>query len=80
MNALELVRSVRGGDRVSARFPAGLRIRGRKAVPEYGVRTGVANPLLIFPAHVVINLGGRFGTPGVVDASNIVAVNGRRAS
>ncbi len=79
MNNLELVRSIRGGDKVSALFPAGLKIRGRKAVPEFKVRTGVANPLLLFPSHVVINLGGRFGTPGVVDARNIVAVNGRRS-
>ena len=78
MGNLELVRSIRGGDRVTARFPAGLRISGRKAVPEYRNRTGVANGLLLFPGHVVINLGGRFGTPGVVDASNIVSV--RRAS
>ncbi len=80
MNNLELLKSVRGGDRVAALFPAGLKLVGRKAVPEYKVRTGVANPLLIFPSHIVVNLGGRFGTPGVVDARNLVSVNGRRAS
>lgn len=79
MNKAELLRSVRGGDRVVARFPAGLKVVGRRAVPEYSNRAGVANPLLIFPSHVVINLGGRYGTPGVVDSSNLVSVNGRFA-
>jgi hypothetical protein len=27
----------------------------------------------------VLNMGGRFGTPGVADGGNVVAVNGRRS-
>lgn len=66
MNALELVKSIRPGDTVSARFSNGL---GEKKV-----RTGKVSPLLIFRDHVVINLGGPYGTPGVVTADNIVSV------
>jgi len=28
--------------------------------------------LLVFPSHVVVNLGGRYGTPAVVDANNFI--------
>lgn len=71
---LALVQAIRGGDKVTALFPNGLKLVDGKAVPEYKAKTGKANGLLIFKEHVVINLGGRFGTPGVVDASNIVKV------
>lgn len=74
----KLLASVRGGDRVTALFPAGKSIKNGKIVQDYKERSGYANPLLIFPgSHVIINLGGRYGTPGYVDASNIVRVNGR---
>lgn len=36
-------------------------------------RTGRAQALLLFPDHVVLNMGGRHGTPQVVDASNYVS-------
>lgn len=71
---LALVKAIRGGDKVTALFPNGLKLVNGKAVPEYKALTGKANGLLIFPEHVVINLGGKFGKPGVVDASNIVKV------
>lgn len=69
-----LLASVRTGDKVTALFPAGQSSRRGKVVQEWVPRTGTANGLLIFQDHVVINLGGRYGTPGVVDASNIVRV------
>lgn len=65
-----LVKSIEPGDKVTALFPAGIGLKG----PEYKERTGEVNRLLIFPEHVVINLGGKYGTPGVVDAKNIVKV------
>ena len=71
---LALVKSLRGGDKVTALFHGGMKLVGGRAVPEKVERTGKVNPLLIFPEHVVINLGGKYGTPGVVDASNIVRV------
>jgi len=44
-------------------------------VNERGARlTGRTNPLLFFPDHLILNMGGRYGTPGYADASNIVAV------
>ena len=69
-----LVKSIQRGDKVTALFPNGKKLEGGKIVQEWKARTGKVNPLLIFPEHVVIDLGGRFGTPGVVDASNIVSV------
>lgn len=35
-------------------------------------RTGRANPLLIFPTHVVLDIGGKYGTPQVVNDSNYI--------
>lgn len=69
-----LVRLIEPGDKVTAMFHAGTGLNG----PEFKERTGKVNRLLIFEDHVVIDLGGRHGTPGVVDASNIVSV--RRAA
>lgn len=68
---LELVKMIRPGDTVTALFPAGIGCNGR----EFKERSGKVNPMLIFDEHVVINLGGRHGTPGVVDARNIVSVS-----
>lgn len=70
-----LVKSIQRGDKVTALFPAGLGLKNGKTVQEFKARTGKVNPLLIFPEHVVIDLGGRFGTPGWVDAQNIVSVS-----
>lgn len=67
LSGRELLAMVRPGAVVSAWFSNGL---GEKKV-----RVGKVNPLLIFPgSHVVIDLGGKHGTPGVVSADNIVSV------
>jgi hypothetical protein len=55
-------KGIRSGDRVTYRTPQGQ------------VKTGTAVGLLLFPDHVVINVGGKHGTPQVVDASNFVSV------
>ena len=57
---------IRPGDRVVMQVPAG---RGRDG-QEYAQRAGRC--VMAFDTHVVINLGGRFGTPGVCDDSNYV--------
>ena len=62
--------NLRGGEVVEYRRYAGLGLRG----PEYDLGRGKVNPLLIFPEHVVLNIGGRFGTPQVVNAENFVRV------
>lgn len=54
-------KGIRGNDRVSYRDRFG------------DVKSGKANPLLIFPGHVVINVGGKYGTPVVVNDSNYVS-------
>lgn len=54
--------NVKHGDRVTIRDRFGKQ------------RTGTVNGLLIFPSHCVLNMGGRYGTPAVADASNIVRV------
>lgn len=66
----EILGLVRGGDRVKYMAYAG---RGSKG-PEYREAEGKVNPLLIFPEHMVINVGGRHGTPAVVNEENFVAV------
>jgi hypothetical protein len=57
---------IRPGDRVTMLVPAG---RGRDG-QEYAQRSG--RVVMVFPTHVVLNLGGRFGTPGVCDEHNYV--------
>lgn len=60
--------SIRAGDRV------------RYTDAHGATRTGTACPLLLFPAHVVVNAGGRHGRPVVVDHRNYVShVATRRA-
>lgn len=57
---------IRGGDRVVFTDARG------------NVRAGIASPLLLFPAHVVVNTGGQHGTPAVVNASNYLRHSPRR--
>lgn len=65
-----------GGQRVYFRQYAGL---GRNGA-EYKEASGKANPLLLFQNHVVLNIGGRYGTPQVVNAENFIRVGRRPAS
>lgn len=43
-------------------------------------RSGKANKLLFFANHVVLDMGGRYGTPAVADQRNIVNVSKRKAA
>lgn len=52
---------IRPGDRVTF------------STPQHERRTGRAQLLLVFESHVVVNLGGRYGTPQVVDSSNYIS-------
>jgi len=38
------------------------------------VRTGTANALLLFPTHLVLDMGGAHGTPCVVMPRQIIGV------
>jgi len=60
---------IRANDRVTILAPNGIGLNGR----EYKERTGRVNPLLIFPTHVVLNIG-TFGM--VADNRNIVRCDG----
>jgi hypothetical protein len=64
--------NLRGGDRVRFRMRAGMKIVGTSVVPDYVTRVARVQPMLVFEDHVVVNLGGRYGTPAVVDASNFL--------
>lgn len=44
------------------------------------LRTGVVNRLLMYPSHVVLNMGGAYGSPAVATAANIVKVVNPRPS
>ena len=65
---MDLISKIRPGDKVTILVPAGL---GRNG-PEYKKRTGRA--VMRGPAGWVLNLGGRYGTPGVATAENTVKV------
>lgn len=65
---MSLLDSIRPGSRVTIRIPAGI---GRNG-PEYKPKTGRA--VMRGPYGWALNTGGRFGTPGVATAENIVSV------
>lgn len=71
-NGAELLATIRPGDRVTVLVPSGMGRDGQ----EYRKQTGTAR--IISPGCVALNMGGRFGTPGVATADNLVSV--RRAS
>lgn len=65
----DLTEYIRPGDTVTLSLPAGYKT--------FKQRTGKA--VIVTPGHVVINLGGRHGTPGVGTEDNIVkVVNARK--
>lgn len=74
MTPEQLVASIRPGDRVTIRVPAGFGLNGQ----EWSERTGRA--VICNGTHATINLGGRFGTPGVVTPKNVVSVRKSKTS
>lgn len=72
MTNIEIVASIRPGDRVTILVPAG---RGRDG-QEYKESSGRA--VICSGTHAALNMGGRFGTPGVATPENIVSVRKAR--
>lgn len=68
MTPEELVASIRPRDKVTILVPNG---RGRNGV-EYKEATGRA--VICSGTHVALNMGGKYGTPGVATPENIVKV------
>lgn len=56
-----LVRSIRPGDRVTIRTPQGQERTGRAVICS--------------GTYAALNMGGQYGRPGVVNASNVVRVS-----
>lgn len=69
---MNLIDTIRPGDRVTILVPAGLGRNGQ----EYKEATGRA--VIVSPGHVALNMGGRYGTPGVATARNLVSVRKAR--
>lgn len=65
-------RNIKAGDRVTFWQSQG-------AGQPRKLRTAPAQALLIFPYHVVVNLGGKHGRPAVVDATNYESHKGARS-
>lgn len=82
MNAKELLDSIKAGDRVRFLRPNGLKLVDGRAVPEYREAVGTAQRGLIqaSPGTVVVNMGGRFGTPACVTVDNLVSVRKAKVS
>lgn len=59
-------RAIRPGTRVAYLRYAGSGTRG----PEYCPATGKV--VMSFPSHLVLNVGGRYGTPAMLDARNFI--------
>lgn len=68
MEAHILLASIRPGDRVTILVPNGFGRNGQ----EWKEATGRA--VIISPGYVALNMGGRFGTPGVATEENLVSV------
>jgi len=64
-----LLASIRPGDRVTIRVPNGI---GRHGI-EWKEATGRA--VIVSADHVALNMGGRYGTPGVATVDNLVKVS-----
>lgn len=60
IRAASLFSTIRPGSRVTITTQHGAKLTGRCVMK--------------FAGHAVLNLGGRYGTPGIADESNIVAV------
>ena len=56
-----LFQSIRPGARVTIVTQHGSKLAGRCVMK--------------FPTHAVLNLGGRYGTPGIADESNTIKVS-----
>ena len=67
-----MVANIRVGDRVTILVPNGIGRNGQ----EYVERTGRA--IICSGTHVALNMGGKYGTPGVATPENIVRVNARK--
>jgi hypothetical protein len=67
-----MISNIRPGDRVTILVPNGI---GRNGV-EWKESTGRA--VICSGTHVALNMGGRYGTPGVATPKNIVRVNSRK--
>ncbi len=63
--------NISAGDTVEFLRAGGLNLRGER---EYSKAQGKANRLLLFPSHVVLNIGGKYGTPQVVDENNFLRI------
>lgn len=76
MTKQELLDSIQAGDRVTFNRYAGLGLKG----PEYKPATGTAQKFLVQaqPGVVVLNMGGRHGTPACVTVDNIISVRKKR--
>ena len=66
-------RQIRAGDTVKFLVPAGT---GRNGV-EYKEAGG--RVVMAFPSHLVVNMGGRHGTPGVVNEGNFLSGTHKRS-
>jgi len=69
MNAID---TIRPGDRVTILVPNGIGRNGR----EYKEKTGRA--VMRGPAGWVLNMGGRYGTPGIAGEDNLVRIKAAR--
>lgn len=70
---MEFQGKVKNGDKVTILVPNGIGRNGQ----EWKEKTGRA---VMHASHGgwVLNMGGKYGTPGVADEGNTVAVNGVR--
>jgi hypothetical protein len=59
--------SKRPGDKIKFLVPNGI---GREGV-EWKAKSGKV--VMVFPTHVVVNGGGKYGTPHVVDDNNFIS-------
>lgn len=68
MGVFELLGTIRAGDKVTILVPNGIGRHG----PEWKEKTGRA--VMRGDHGWVLNMGGRFGTPGVATPENLVRV------
>ena len=69
--------TIKPGTRLTILVPAGKSLKNGKIVQDYAERSGKV-VMRSATGGWVLNMGGRYGTPGLADETNIVKIGNKR--
>ena len=68
MNAADLIKAAKVGDKVKILVPNSISRNGVEYAEKWG------KVMIKSPGYLALNMGGKFGKPGVANEANIVAL------